>query len=343
MEAISDCKGRIDAVISQVFCEISRSYAQKLIGKGRVRVNNKVIIKPSELIAIGDFLCVDMPELADLEVISEDIPLDIVYEDEDLLVVNKPKGMVVHPANGHTSGTLVNAVLHHCKGELSGINGVARPGIVHRIDKDTSGLLLVAKNDNAHRKLAQQIKKHTLTRGYLAIVNGNVKEEGIVNAPIGRSAKDRKKMGVALPPPLRGTSLNPPRKAKSGLFGDPGIEGGNAYLCELPNGVREAITHYKPIGAFAIKGKNVTLIECRLETGRTHQIRVHMAHIGHAVLGDEVYGTKNAPSIKTNGQLLHAYLLGFIHPETHEYMEFTSPLPKEFEGVLPKSLLPLRL
>jgi len=331
MQIRAEKAGRVDWVVSSQIDEISRSYAQDLIKDGRVKINNKVIAKPSELAQVGDFLFVDIPQLVQLEVVSEDIPLDIIYEDEDLLVINKPKGMVVHPANGNQTGTLVNAIMHHCGAGLSGINGVARPGIVHRIDKNTSGLLLVAKNDNAHRSLAEQIKKHSLTRGYLAIVSGNVKEAGVINAPIGRSTKDRKKMavwgmsdknhpGMLRMPPLRGRGIG-----------------------ELPQGVREAVTHYKPIGVFSIKGKSVTLLECRLETGRTHQIRVHMAHIGHPVLGDDVYGSKNASAVKSQGQLLHAYLLGFIHPTTGEYLEFSAQPPKEFLVLLPESLLPLQL
>ena len=306
MRGIADINGRIDVIIPKIFDGISRSYAKKLISEGRIKVNNKVIAKASEVVVIGDFLCVEFCEPKPLEIVAEDLPLDIVYEDEDLLVINKPKGMVVHPANGNQTGTLVNAILGACGDSLSGINGVMRPGIVHRIDKNTSGLLLIAKNDEAHKSLAQQLKDHSINRKYLTIVNGKVQEEGTINAPIGRSAKDRKKMAV--------------------------VENG-----------RSAITHYKPIITFQIKGKTVTLLECRLETGRTHQIRVHMAHIGHHVLGDDVYGTKNAPAVKSHGQLLHAYLLGFVHPAINEYMEFTASPPKEFAELLPESLQLLQL
>jgi len=301
MEIISKFQGRIDSVIPQMDNNISRSYAKKLIEENRVKINNGSITKPSVLIKKGDVIFIDLPPLETLETIPENIPLDIIYEDDDLLVVNKPKNMVVHPASGNQSGTLVNALLAHCGSSLSGINGVARPGIVHRIDKNTSGLLLVAKNDNAHKKLAEQIKNHSLTRKYLAIVSGNLKESGRLDAPLGRSPKDRKKIAI------------------------------------VPNG-RPAVTHYKPLETFEIKGKTVTLIECQLETGRTHQIRVHLASIGHPVLGDDVYGSKNAPQIKSEGQLLHAHLLGFIHPTTNKYMEFTSAPPEEFLSLLPNTL-----
>jgi len=306
MKIVSKFEGRIDAVIPQMDNTISRSYAKKLIDENRIKINDKGITKPSELVSIGDVIFIDLPPLQPLETLPENIPLDIVYEDDDLLVINKPKNMVVHPASGNQNGTLVNALLAHCGSSLSGINGVARPGIVHRIDKNTSGLLLIAKNDNAHKKLAAQIKNHSLTRKYLAIVSGNIKENGTVNAPLGRSTKDRKKIAI------------------------------------IQNG-RPAITHYKPLEAFEIKGKICTLIECQLETGRTHQIRVHLASIGHPVLGDNVYGNKNAPQIKSEGQLLHAYLLGFIHPTTNKYLEFTSAPPQEFlsflPNILPKSFL----
>jgi len=338
MQIRAEKAGRVDTIVSLQIDEISRSYAQDLIKDGRVKVNNKVITKVSEQIAVGDFLFVDIPEPTKLELISEDIPLDIVYEDDDLLVINKPKGMVVHPANGNQNGTLVNAIMHHCRSSLSGINGVARPGIVHRIDKNTSGLLLVAKNDNAHKSLAEQIKKHSLTRGYLAIVSGNVKEAGVINAPIGRSTKDRKKMAVYDIEAGSRQKDNHPITLRV-----PPLRGRGISAYELPRGVREATTHYKLLGGYTIKGKSVTLLECRLETGRTHQIRVHMAHIGHPVLGDDVYGSKNAPAVSSQGQLLHAYLLGFIHPTTGEYLEFSVLPPKEFLGFLPESLLPLQL
>jgi len=298
MEQILNINGRIDVVIPQTFTGISRSYAQKLISENRVKKNGKNITKPSEVVEIDDVILIDLPAPENLDITPEDIPLYIIYEDNDLLVVNKPSGMVVHPANGNKTGTLVHALLHHCGDSLSGINGVIRPGIVHRIDKNTSGLLLVAKNDNAHRRLAAQIKEHTLSRKYLAIVSGRIDEAGTIDAPIGRSTRDRKKMGI------------------------------------IASG-RNAITHYKPIETFQIKGKTCTLIECTLETGRTHQIRVHMAHINHPVIGDDVYGNKNAPKINSKGQLLHAYLLGFKHPKTGEYIEFSAMPPEEFTNLLP--------
>ncbi|MBR5015272.1 MAG: RluA family pseudouridine synthase, partial [Clostridia bacterium] len=237
-----------------------------------------------------------VPEPTEIEAKPQDIPLDIFYEDDDLLVVNKPKGMVVHPAAGNPDGTLVNALLFHCKGSLSGINGEIRPGIVHRIDKDTSGLLVVAKNDATHQKLAEQIKEHSFTRCYKAVVHGNIKDdEGTIDAPIGRSPKDRKKMAV--------TDKNS----------------------------REAVTHFKVLERF----KDYTYIECKLETGRTHQIRVHMAYRGNPVAGDTLYGPKNTPK-DLNGQCLHAYKLGFVHPKTGEYLEFEAPLPEYFEKFLKK-------
>jgi len=302
MKKKSSKKGRIDSIIPQIFDGISRSYAQKLISEGRVKINSNSIAKPSELVLEGDVIFIDIPPPETLDIAAENIPLDIIFEDDDLLVVNKPKGMVVHPANGNQTGTLVHALLHHCGDSLSGINGVSRPGIVHRIDKNTSGLLLVAKNDKAHKGLAKQIKDHTLKREYLAIVSGRIDEAGIIDAPIARSPKDRKKMAV--------------------------VTGG-----------RKAITHYTIIESFQIKGKTCTLLKCALETGRTHQIRVHMAYINHPVLGDDVYGNKNAPQVKSEGQLLHAYLLGFIHPTTGEYMEFTAKPPAEFVNLLPNKII----
>ena len=231
-----------------------------------------------------------------LDILPENIPLDILYEDDDVLVINKPKGMVVHPANGHTSGTLVNAIMYHCQGNLSGINGVMRPGIVHRIDKDTTGALLVCKNDTAHRDLAQQLKAHTIKRRYRAIVAGNLKEdEGTVEGPIGRHPIDRKKMAI-----------------------------------NYKNG-KDAVTHYKVLERFG----NATYIECRLETGRTHQIRVHMTSLGHPLLGDEIYGSGKNP-YHLQGQTLHAMVLGFVHPRTGEYMEFSAPLPEYFLNLLEK-------
>ena len=266
--------------------EISRSYASKLIKDDRIQLNGKSC-KASSRVKEGDELLIDMPEPVSLDVVAEDIPLDIVYEDEDFLIVNKPKGMVVHPAAGHYQGTLVNAVMNHCGEELSTINGVMRPGIVHRIDKNTTGLLVVCKNDKAHKSLAEQLKEHSITRKYVAIVCGNIKEDsGTVDAPLGRSKKDRKKQAIDM------------------------VDG------------RDAVTHFRVLERFS----DYTLVECILETGRTHQIRVHMASIGHPVLGDDVYGPKKCP-FTLEGQCLHAKVLGFIHPSTGEYVEFDSEYP----------------
>ena len=239
-----------------------------------------------------DEVTIDLPELKEPEILAEDLPLDILYEDADILMVNKPKGMVVHPAVGHYTGTLVNALMYHCKDSLSGINGEIRPGIVHRIDKDTSGLLIVAKNDAAHRVLAEQIKAHSFTREYEAVVIGSIKEDGTVNAPIGRHKTDRKKM------------------------------------CVTAENSREAVTHYYVLQNFA----DSTHLRLRLETGRTHQIRVHMAYIGHSVAGDEVYGNGKPKSLM--GQCLHAKKIGFVHPTTSEYLEFDSELPDYFQKFL---------
>ncbi len=283
---------RLDKFISeQTQGEITRSAAVKLIEDGNCTVNGKQVQKNYKLKA-GDKVTVEIPEAVDVDILPENIPLDIVYEDNDLLVVNKPKGMVVHPAPGHYSGTLVNALMYHCKGSLSGINGEIRPGIVHRIDKDTSGLLIVAKNDTAHKGLAAQIKEHSFTREYEAVVNGSIKEDGIVNAPIGRHKTDRKRM------------------------------------CVTAENSREAVTHYFVIERFT----DSTHLRLRLETGRTHQIRVHMAYIGHSVAGDEVYGNGKPKSLM--GQCLHAKKIGFVHPVTGEYLEFDSELPEYFEKFL---------
>lgn len=252
--------------------------------------------KANYKIQAGDLVQTTLPDLTEPDILPENIPLDILYEDDDVLVINKPKGMVVHPANGHTSGTLVNAIMYHCQGNLSGINGVMRPGIVHRIDKDTTGALLVCKNDTAHRDLAQQLKAHTIKRRYRAIVAGNLKEdEGTVEGPIGRHPIDRKKMAI-----------------------------------NYKNG-KDAVTHYKVLERFG----NATYIECRLETGRTHQIRVHMTSLGHPLLGDEIYGSGKNP-YHLQGQTLHAMVLGFVHPRTGEYMEFSAPLPEYFLNLLEK-------
>lgn len=283
---------RLDKFISVMSeNELTRSAAVKLIEEGGCTVNGKTVPKNYKLKA-GDRVSVEIPDAVETDILPENIPLDIVYEDDDLLVVNKPKGMVVHPAAGHYSGTLVNALMYHCKGSLSGINGEIRPGIVHRIDKDTSGLLIVAKNDTAHRGLAEQIKEHSFTREYEAVVNGSIKEDGTVNAPIGRHKTDRKKM------------------------------------CVTTENSREAVTHYFVLENFT----DSTHLRLRLETGRTHQIRVHMAYIGHSVAGDEVYGNGKPKSLM--GQCLHAKKIGFVHPITGEYMEFDSELPEYFKKFL---------
>ncbi len=287
---------RLDALVSRE-CGITRSAAAKLIEEGAVTVSGKTCAKSLKPKA-GDTVCVILPPLRDCEASPQDIPVEIVYEDDDLLVVNKPRGMVVHPAPGNPDGTLVNALLYHCKGRLSGINGVIRPGIVHRIDKDTSGLLMVAKNDDAHISLAAQIKEHSFTRVYNAIVAGNIREDsGTVDLPIGRHPKDRKKMAV--------TDKNS----------------------------RNAVTHFKVLERFG----DHTFLELKLETGRTHQIRVHMSHRGHPVIGDPLYapgGGKNRFGL--SGQCLHAKTVGFVHPKSGEYLEMTSELPEYFSDILEK-------
>lgn len=287
---------RLDKALSFSLPETSRTYLQKLIEMGMVSVNDITCFSKKYMVKKDDLIIVNLPEPETLNVLPENLNLKIVYEDDDLLVVDKPKGMVVHPAAGNLSGTLVNGILYHCKDQLSTINGVIRPGIVHRIDKDTTGLLMIAKNDLSHHSLAGQLAAHTITRGYLAIVyNSFSEDQGRIDAPIGRDPANRLRQKV--------TDLN----------------------------AKEAITNYKVIERL---GK-YTLIEARLETGRTHQIRVHMAFKGHPLLGDYVYGPKKNP-FAVDGQLLHAYLLGFIHPRTGEYMEFESPLPEEFQKVLSK-------
>ncbi len=284
---------RIDKALSSKAEGFTRSHIQSVLSDGGVKVNGKTVSKSYKL-SLGDEVIFTVPEPTLLSAEPEDIPLDIVYEDSDLLVVNKPRGLVVHPAPGNESGTLVNALMYHCKGSLSGINGVIRPGIVHRIDKDTSGLLIVAKNDFSHEKLALQIKDHSFKRQYRAVVHGNIKDDfGTVDAPIGRSAKDRKKM------------------------------------CVTDKNSRHAVTHYEVLDRF----DGFTYIKVTLETGRTHQIRVHMSYIGHPVAGDPVYGPKNGVT-KLNGQCLHAGLIGFIHPRDGRYMEFESDLPDYFTAFL---------
>ena len=287
---------RLDKFLSAVLPDQSRSYLQKMIKDGSVLVNGKAQ-KASYRMEDQDEVLVDLPELKEPEIEAENIPLDILYEDDDLLMVNKPKGMVVHPSAGHLTGMLVNAVMYHCKDCLSGINGVMRPGIVHRIDMDTTGVLVICKNDKAHNHVAAQLKEHSITRKYRAIVHGVIKEEeGTVDASIGRHPVERKKMAA-------------------------GVKNG-----------KRAVTHYRVLQRF----RNHTYIECQLETGRTHQIRVHMASIGHPLLGDTVYGPAKNP-LHLQGQTLHAQVLGLIHPSTGEYLEVEAPLPEYFEKLL-KSL-----
>lgn len=287
---------RIDRYLADQCPEHSRSYIQKLLKEEQVLVNGRVI-KANYKTQSGDYIEFHIPDPEVLDILPENIPLDILYEDDYVLVVNKPKDMVVHPsAGGHTSGTLVNAVMAHCGEHLSGINGVLRPGIVHRIDKDTTGALLICKDDVVHRDLAEQLKEHSIKRRYRAVVQGNLKEdEGTVNAPVGRHPTDRKKMAI---------------NHKNG---------------------KEAVTHYKVLERFG----QATYIECRLETGRTHQIRVHMASLGHPLLGDTVYGSSKNP-YHLQGQALHAMILGFVHPITGEYLEFEAPLPEYFSKLLEK-------
>lgn len=289
----ADVGSRIDVFLAENMEEVSRSSVQKWIETGNIRLNGGSI-KANYKLREKDVIDVEVPEVQEVEILPEDIPLDILYEDKDIIVVNKPQGMVVHPAPGHYTGTLVNALLYHCGDELSGINGEKRPGIVHRIDKDTSGVLMVAKNNKAHQVLAAQLAEHSITRKYNAIVyQGFQEDEGTVDQPIGRNPLDRKKMAVT------------------------------------QKHSRHAVTHYivlERLGKF-------TLIEASLETGRTHQIRVHMAYIGHPLLGDMVYGPKKQP-FSLAGQALHARVLGFVHPATGEYMEFEAPLPPYFQALL---------
>lgn len=287
---------RIDRYLSEQVAEMSRAHLQKLLKDGGVTVNDRPV-KSSYKVMEGDKIQLDIPEAVEPEIVPEEMDLDILYEDKDIILINKPKGMVVHPAAGHATGTLVNGLMAHCRGDLSGINGVMRPGIVHRIDMDTTGVLIVCKNDQAHNAIAEQLKVHSITRKYYAIVHGVVKEdEGTVHAPIGRHPTDRKKMSI---------------NEKNG---------------------KDAITHYRVLRRF----RRFTYIECQLETGRTHQIRVHMASIGHPLLGDHVYGPAKCPFSGLQGQTLHAGVLGIIHPTTGEYMEFQAPLPEYFETLLRK-------
>ena len=285
---------RLDKYLSNFLPELSRTYISKLINEGHVSVNEKVCNKASYKLKENDEITIDVPEVKPLDVKGEDIPLDIVYEDDDILIINKPQGMVVHPSNGHNEHTLVNAILNHCS-DLSGINGVARPGIIHRIDKDTSGLICVAKNDNAHIELAKQLKDHTMSRTYTALVRGIIPENsGEINLPIGRDPNNRQKMGVTR------------------------------------NNSKEAVTYFKVLKRY----QDHTLVECRLKTGRTHQIRVHLSYIGFPVEGDPLYAGRKYDSLYKKGQLLVATSLRLIHPSTKEEMTFNIDLPDYFVDVL---------
>lgn len=285
---------RVDKYLSEIIPELTRSYIQKQIEEGLLTINGAVK-KSNYKLKCDDDILLTVPDSVIPDILAEDIPLNIVYEDDDVCIVNKPQGMVVHPSPGHYTGTMVNALLFHLKGRLSGINGVLRPGIVHRIDKDTSGLLIVCKNDNSHNLIAKQLKDHSCNRVYHAIVHGILKEdEGTIDAPIGRSSSDRKKM------------------------------------CITPDG-KNAVTHYKVLQRFS----SYTYVELKLETGRTHQIRVHMTSLGHPLMGDPVYGSQKEP-FNLNGQMLHAKTIGFLSPTLNKYLEFDSELPDYFTNVLSK-------
>lgn len=285
---------RLDKFLSTIYPDFSRAFFQKLIKNQKVWVNDQNQ-KASFPVHTDDLVKIEIPDAVETTIVPEDIPLDILYEDQDLLIVNKPKGMVVHPSAGHYTGTLVNAIMYHCKDSLSGINGEIRPGIVHRIDMDTTGSLIVCKNDEAHVDIAQQIKEHSVNRIYVGIVCGNVKEdEGTIEGPIGRHPVERKKMAI---------------NEKNG---------------------KPAVTHYKVLERFG----NYTYMQFKLETGRTHQIRVHMASIGHPLLGDSLYSSNRSAFKNLQGQTLHAQTIGFIHPRTGEYMQFSAPLPEYFKKLL---------
>ena len=287
---------RIDKLISELIESLSRTYIKKLIDDKKVLCNGKNV-KASFIVSDGDVIEMEIPPVEVPEIVPEDIPLDILYEDNDLIIVNKPKDMVVHPAASHYSGTLVNAVMYHCRDNLSGINGVLRPGIVHRIDKDTTGSVIICKNDASHQKIAEQLKEHSITRVYHAICYGIIADDELdIDAPIGRSSTDRKKMAV------------------------------------VSSGGKNAFTHIKVLKRFENDG--FTYVECRLRTGRTHQIRVHMAHIGHPLLGDEVYAPGRKSRFKLQGQCLHAKTLGFIHPVSGEYIEIDAPFPEYFSHLI---------
>lgn len=287
---------RIDKALTLLLDSLSRSYIAKLIKDNQLQINDKTV-KSSYVVKTDDEIVFCLPPSQEPDIEPENIPLDILYEDKDVIVINKPKGMVVHPAAGHYSGTLVNALMHHCGSDLSGINGVMRPGIVHRIDMNTTGSIIVCKNDISHNFIAEQLKEHSITRVYHAICYGNIKEEeGTINKPIGRNPNDRKKMAI------------------NGLNG------------------KQAVTHFRVLERF----KNYTYIQCTLETGRTHQIRVHMNDFGYPLLGDDVYAPGRKCPFSLQGQTLHAKVLGFVHPTTHEYIEIQAPLPEYFQALLNK-------